>query len=178
MKKLKKALTATLLTAVMAIMLIAMASCGAQGTLAFFVTAVKSGNLDKAEEYVSGDILFTYSYDKDDEVAAYIYKKTIGSFSYKVTNTEDNTDDSGEVVSTTLTISYSAYSYTELKTKMGITSFLTDVTKTKVDAALEDMSKTEGETKVIIVKDDEGNWKLEAVTANALAVLMGTPISK
>lgn len=176
MKKFRKIVTATLLTAVMVVMLIAMASCGAKSALGSFVSAVKKGNLEKAKDYVSGSVSFTYEYDKDNEIAAYIYKKTIGSFSYKVTDSEEKTDDAGEVEATILTVSYSAYSYTELLGIIGVTSAFTDVTKTEVNAALENMQKKEGKISVTCVKDD-GDWKLNTVTASFLAKLMGTPVA-
>jgi hypothetical protein len=179
MRKAKKTISAIFLAALMAVLLVAMTACGASGTLSGFVSAVKKMDSTKAATYVDGDWSGSSS-DDVDEVTKYAYKKTVGSFSYKVVSSEETKDEeTGEVTATVIKISYSAYSYAVLATKLGFSSFLSGTQKTKadVDTAIKDMEKVNGSTTVTITKDSEGAWKLSELEATALLAVMSMPIS-
>jgi hypothetical protein len=181
MRKAKKTISAIFLAALMAILLVAMTACGASGTLSGFVSAVKNMDTEKAATYVDGT--WSTSSSDADEVTKYAYKKTVGSFTYKVVSTEETKDDNGEVTATTIKISYSAYSYSALMIKMGLNTSLGDLfsgtqkTKDDVDTAIKSMEKVNGSTTVKITKNSDGAWKLSSAQATALVAVMSTPVS-
>jgi hypothetical protein len=175
--------TATLLAALVAVLLVAMTACSASGVLSGYVGAVKRMNMEKAATYVDGDLGDISSTDDTDEVAVYAYKKTVGSFSYKVVSKEEKKNDAGEVVSTTIKISYSAYSFSGLYLQMGLNTSIGDAitgakkTKSDVDAAMKKLEKVKGSTTVEIIKNSDGEWKLSTASAAALFAVMSTPVS-
>jgi hypothetical protein len=188
-RRIKRAITAVFLAALMAVLLVAMTACGADTTLSGFIGAVKSANIDKANEYIDGSVKLSEPYDDDDEVAAYAYKKTVGSFTYKVVSVDykmvtESDSDSDDVDTATIEISYSAYSYTELYLQMGWSTSIGDLvsgtkkTKADVDAALAKMSKVEGSTTVKLSENKDNKWKIASADAQALVLVMTTPVSK
>ncbi|MBQ9081671.1 MAG: hypothetical protein IJY26_03440 [Clostridia bacterium] len=174
MKKLKLIVTSLL----MGILLFALASCGgASGVVGSFIGAVKSGDYEKAATYVvGGDV--DGKYDEDNEVEAYIYKKTVGSFSYKVEGTTENTNDEGEVTSVEVRISYTKYSQVALRAELLKNTSLGDIlgganyTKEDVDTALKALEKASNTATVIVQKTEEVDWKISTLSAAALVVAM------
>jgi hypothetical protein len=187
-RRIKRAITVVFLAALMAVLLVAMTACGADTTLSGFIGAVKSANIDKANEYIDGSVKLSDPYDDDDEVAAYAYKKTVGSFTYKIVSVDYKMvteSDSDDVDTATIEISYSAYSYTELYVQMGWSTSIGDLisgtkkTKADVDAALAKMSKVDGSTTVKLSENkDNGKWTIASADAQALVLVMKTPVSK
>lgn len=174
MKKLKLVVT----TLLMGVLLFALASCGgATGTLSSFVSAVKKGDFTKASTYVVGGNVED-EYDETDEVAAYIYQKTAGSFSYKVEETTEKTNDEGEVTSVEVKISYTKYSQLKLIAEMAKNTSFGDLlggkeyTKEDVDAALKKIEKAEDTATIVIEKTEDGEWKISALSATALVAVI------
>ena len=157
------------------VLLFALTACGgASGAVSGFVNAVKKGDEEKAKTFTTAPV--ELSYDKEDEVAAYMWKKTVGSFSYKVEEETEKKNDEGEVTSVEIKISYEKYSQTDLRLKMlgntAIGDIGKDKTKQDVDAALKEMEKVKDSITVTVAVDEEGEWKLDTVSGAALLVVL------
>lgn len=165
MKRLK-IVAATLLVGVL---LFALASCGgASGTLSSFVGAVKKADFTKAATYVVGNPSLSNP-TTSNEMGTYIFEKAANSFSYKVTEENSSSDEN----SCTVKLSYSGYSGTQIALKYAARILSgSEATKGTVDNIVKEMTKKEGTTTVVLVKNDSGDWKVEAASATALVAII------
>ncbi len=163
------------------VLLFALTACGgAGGAVSGFVNAVKKGDEEKAKTFTTAPV--DLSYDKEDEVAAYMWKKTVGSFSYKVEEETEKKNDEGEVTSVEIKISYEKYSQIELAAKMAGNTSIGDIgglftgdkkyTKKDVDEAMKELEKKSDTITVTVAVDEEGEWKLDTVSGAALLVVL------
>ena len=158
MKKLKFLLT----TLLIGVLLFALTACGgAEGALSGFVAACKKGEFEKAATYVVGDFDWEDTReDTDDSIYKYILQKTVGSFEYKVKESSMNSDETA----CTMEISYSCHSSVTVWTTVQLASG-GNPTRSTVDTLLKEMDKIERDMTVVLEKNEEGKWLLNAVSA-------------
>lgn len=166
MKKIRAILSGVLLT----ILMLVMASCnifGASGVVGSYVGAIKKGDFEKATTYTA-DYEVKGEYPKDDEVAKYMYDKTVGAFKYDVKEeSEDKDAGTAKIV-----ISYEKYSYSELSAKMILNKVLNKYLKEQVDVELKTMEKKYDTMTITLTKNGDGNYKIDKASAMALYLAM------
>ena len=164
MKKLKFLAT----TLLIGVLLFALTACGGvEGTLSDFVNAAKKGDFEKAATYVVGDFDWDdMVVNNDDSVYKYILSKTVGDFEYKVEESNMNSEE------TTCTVKIS-YSFHSSGTVWSIyTGINAERSKKTVDLLLKDLDKAEGETTVVLEKNEEGKWLVNLESAASLIALI------
>lgn len=158
MKKLKFLAT----TLLIGVLLFALTACGgAEGALSGFVAACKKGEFEKAATYVEGDFDWEDTRENnDDSIYKYIIEKTIGSFEYKVKESSMNSDETA----CTIEISCSFHS-AAIVWSVAQAGSRGNPTRSTVDTLLKEMDKTERDMTVVLEKNEEGKWLLNAVSA-------------